>query len=756
MTDWASMVVSTEIIASRAGNGPARLCDLERRTPRSEWRLSCLEDLRDFCIVAGIGRAKPWSGPRFGRMRCAPSEWKMSMKLEACRQLTRLLGLQAIVLLLLGGGRGELVAQPIAAQVEPAVTNAVLGTDVTLCVAVQGSGSFGFQWQKNGLNLPGETNQCLTLSDVAIADGGSYRATVFAGIDVIQSEEGLLLVILDTLAGHDYFDGGTSITVPSNSVSGANFSATRELNEPFHSGLITSNSVWYRWRSPVSGIVTFDTRGSTFDTVMAVYGGSLTRLTLVGSDDDGGGFHTSRVTWNAQAGVDYNIVIDGVTGETGNYVCNWNLESTGVRVPVITLQPRSQTVLPGGTATFTSGATDPRGVVIYQWFHNGQPLPGATSSNLTINYVQAADLGQYHVAVTNSVRRSSLSKVVDLEIGPEAAVQSQDKIAGIPTGEAGSGFSVGAASASAGTFSLAAGTIINQRFFNAGTTDRCEPAHCGVPGGASRWFQLVATADGICTIDTEGSDVDTILAVYLQNFSICTNLYEPLVDCNNDAIGSCEQLLGPDGHRERGSRLSFFATAGIIYRAVVDTVGGVRGTNVHFNVRFATPSSVPANIVQLDAATNCLLQLRGSSVTLQVAPGLVSTSNIYQWEMNGRRIAGAARDRLVLPFLNYSDAGRYSVSIQKGTTRTLLPGAAVVVMDPCRGENDGTGSGEPFRLLGASPEPIQLQVSRSLNSTSAWQTATPIRASLEPTLWNVSTGAFGFYRVLRPPPDQSQ
>ena len=377
----------------------------------------------------------------------------------------------------------------------------------------------------------------------------------------LQSEEGLLLVNLGSLPGTDRFDDGTFIVVPSNSVSGASFSATRELYEPFHFGLSTSNSVWYRWRSPVSGIVTFDTRGSTFDTVMAVYGGGLLRLTEVASDDDSGGFHTSRVTWNAQAGVDYRIVIDGVTGETGNYVCNWNLETTGVRVPVITLKPRSQTVPPGGTATFTAAATDPRGIVLFQWYHNGQLIPGATFSNLTIVNVTAADLGQYQLAVTNSVRRSSLTVPVDLEIGPVATVQSKDKIAeAVGTGGGERGFAAGGGSA--GTFSLAAGTIINQRFFNAGTTDRCEPAHCGVRGGASRWFQLAATADGICTIDTEGSDVDTILAVYLQNFSICTNLYEPLVDCNNDAIGSCEQLLGTNGARERGSRVSFFATGG--------------------------------------------------------------------------------------------------------------------------------------------------------------------------------------------------
>ena len=115
---------------------------------------------------------------------------------------------------------------------------------------------------------------------------------------------------------------------------------------------------------------------------------------------------------------------------------------------------------------------------------------------------------------------------------------------------------------------------------------------------------------------------------------------------------------------------------------MVDTAGGVRGTNIQFNVHFASSASVPANTVQLGTATNCLLQLRGSSVTIQVATNIVSSNSVYQWQVNGRQIAGAARDRLTLPFLNYSDAGRYSVTIQNGTTRTVLPGVAVLVLDP--------------------------------------------------------------------------
>src|ERR1043166_2171751 len=240
--------------------------------------------------------------------------------------------LSSLLLLLMVPALGSFAASPIEAHVEPPVSNPALGSSVLFCVKTSGSGSFSYQWQKNGLNLPGQTNACITLTNIAIADGGSYRATVFSAGGALESGEGLLLVPLNAVPGADQFANGTSIVVASNSVQGASFAATRESGEPRHFNLSTSNSVWYLWRAPDTGIVTFDTKGSTFDTVLAVYVGSdFSRLTEVASDDDSGGFHTSQVSWNAEAGVDYRVVIDGVTGETGTYVCNWKLEATGAK-----------------------------------------------------------------------------------------------------------------------------------------------------------------------------------------------------------------------------------------------------------------------------------------------------------------------------------------------------------------------------------------------------------------------------------------
>lgn len=662
-----------------------------------------------------------------------------------------------VVLLLLGMSLAvpALTAQPIAAWTEPPATNVTAGSSVTFCATAQGVGPFSYQWQKNGINLVNQTNQCLVLSDIGVSDGGSYRATVFNAAGALGSEEGVLMVAVKLLPGADRFAEGQPIAAISNTVHGFSFDASREPGEPRHRNGATSNSVWYVWKAPLTGIVTFNTRGSAFDTVLAVYtGNDLSTLTEVVSDDDSGGFHTSQVSWNAQAGTNYQIVIDGVTGEMGMYVCQWNLEPTPDRVPVFVQQPRSQTVSVGVSAFFEAVVSDVDPYLRYQWFRNGNQITGGTLPRLTLSNVQDVDLGGYVLAVTNSSGRGAVSAIVELEIGPDPSIQSKDKLAEIEAVGNRPGLASLLAGPSAGTFSLAAGTIINQRFFSAGTVDRCEPAHCGVPGGTSRWFELVADSDGICTLDTEGSGVDTVLAVYLQNFSICTNLYEPLVDCNHHAFGPCEDVSAASGSLVRGSRLSFQATAGTAYRAVVDTLGGNRGTIAHFNVHFQAEMPAPIRAIRLGSGADLSLEMRGSSVALQVEPDLIPINSRFQWSLNGRRIAGAATARLLLPWLDFADAGRYGVTLQTATNQISLPGVTVVVVDPCQSEANPSarGSSPMFQLLGATSEPISLKAAEGLEAEVRWEIIGTIVPSREPSLWNVSTGLTRFYRFSRSAP----
>src|SRR6185369_14728667 len=117
------------------------------------------------------------------------------------------------------------------------------------------------------------------------------------------------------------------------------------------------SSVWYTWTPNADGIATLITAGSTFDTLLAVYtGDTVSNLTTVARDEDGGGFYTSAARFNTTAGQTVHFAIDGYNGSSGDFVLSWNLEVTSDSLPIITNQPVSLTVGPGETASFLVGA----------------------------------------------------------------------------------------------------------------------------------------------------------------------------------------------------------------------------------------------------------------------------------------------------------------------------------------------------------------------------------------------------------------
>ena len=70
-------------------------------------------------------------------------------------------------------------------------------------------------------------------------------------------------------------------------------------------------------------------------------------------------------------------------------------------VATITQQPASQSALAGGTVNLgvaVSGAAP----LAYQWRRDGYDIAGASGSNLTLQSVIAADIGDYTVQVGNT------------------------------------------------------------------------------------------------------------------------------------------------------------------------------------------------------------------------------------------------------------------------------------------------------------------------------------------------------------------
>lgn len=188
-------------------------------------------------------------------------------------------------------------------------TNASVGTTATFSVSADSTAPIAYQWLFNGAPIAGATSSSLTLSNVQLSAAGNYSVRLSNALGQATSDTFKLEVnpANDMFANRQFIPSGGGRTL------GSTVGATKELGEPNHAGNIGGVSVWYAWQSPVTGSVTVDTIGSTFDTLLAVYtGDSVTNLTLVAADDDGANFNgNSKLTFVATAGTTYAIAVDG-------------------------------------------------------------------------------------------------------------------------------------------------------------------------------------------------------------------------------------------------------------------------------------------------------------------------------------------------------------------------------------------------------------------------------------------------------------
>ena len=165
----------------------------------------------------------------------------------------------------------------------------------------------------------------------------------------------------------------------------------------------------------------------TFTTQPTSVTGSSATFTSVATANSGSGAVTPTYQWyNTSAGIitgatsaSYTTATAGsyyVTATTayGTTASNTVTFTPTATVPSITTQPTSQTVVLGGSVTFSVAATG-TGTLSYQWYFGGVAISGATGSSYTIATTTDASAGSYYAIVTNSAG-STTSATVTLTI----------------------------------------------------------------------------------------------------------------------------------------------------------------------------------------------------------------------------------------------------------------------------------------------------------------------------------------------------
>jgi autotransporter-associated beta strand protein len=385
-------------------------------------------------------------------------------------------------------------------------------------------------------------------------------------------------------------------------VPGSNLGATKEPGEPFHADAIGEKSVWWTWTAPSSGGLTLTTQGSSIDTLAAIYtGNSVANLVFVAANDEDPlslfGLE-SRVTCNVTAGTTYQIAVDGFEGDAGDIRLRLDLEST---FPV----PANDNFANRITLTGSNIATNWTNVGAS--FEPDEPLHLLTLGGKSVWWKWTAPAsGGVTLTVSNNVldtlvavyKGTALTNLVFVA-GNDEDVLTPVELDSTTYFNVTSGttylIAVDAVDGASGTFRLslvlgAADPVpANDNFANrinvtgtnttvmgsnlGATLEIGEPLHRGYYGGKSVWWRWTAPDAGFVTIDTIGSQIDTLLAIYTG-----TSLATLIEVASDDESGGNYTSL-----------VRFPAKSNVTYQIAVDGYDG-DGFDLTLRVRF-TPAS---------------------------------------------------------------------------------------------------------------------------------------------------------------------
>jgi pectate lyase/pectin methylesterase-like acyl-CoA thioesterase len=351
---------------------------------------------------------------------------------------------------------------PPAITTQPVGVTTIEGNSVVLTAAASGSAPLIFQWSKNGLPIAGATGATLTLSNVRVADSGSYAFTATNPAGSVTSDVVTVLVNLapPVITIHPQSQtilvgGPVEFTVAAGGsapfafqwrkngaeiagATGPSFSIPSvQLGDAGTYTVVVSNGAGSAVSDPATLIVTTSPVPPTITLQPAsktVVAGSAVQFTVnaAGTPPLSYQWRKDDVVIVSATDATYAIASAG-EADAGSYTVNvTNVAGsvtsapavlTVITPPSIVTPPVSQAVNAGATALFSvvAGGTLP---LTYQWLKNGVDILGATADALTLDNVRAADAAAYSVAVSNAGGSVTSPAATLTVIDPTLAVTS--------------------------------------------------------------------------------------------------------------------------------------------------------------------------------------------------------------------------------------------------------------------------------------------------------------------------------------------
>ncbi len=227
-------------------------------------------------------------------------------------------------------------------------------------------------------------------------------------------------------------------------------------------------------------------------------------------------------------------------GEGDNYLLfdNYEVRAEARRELKIHAHPESRTETAATDVSFrvVAGGGEP---LLYQWRKDEMAIPGATQPILSLLTVKSEDAGRYSVVVSDGIDSITSDEAVLEVVLPSPSVPPENDDPGGAINLQGASVQV-------------SGTNIDATLEMEETDLR----------GMSVWWTWLAPATAEVTIDTDGSDFDTTLAVFTDSSESGLILLE----------------ADDDGGRGANSRVEFEALEETFYHIAVSGSNGASGT----------------------------------------------------------------------------------------------------------------------------------------------------------------------------------
>ncbi|MBI5774146.1 MAG: immunoglobulin domain-containing protein, partial [Verrucomicrobia bacterium] len=252
---------------------------------------------------------------------------------------------------------------------QPASQGVLLGSNATFTVTASGTAPLNYQWSFGATPISGATNSSLTISNAQPGDAGSYSVTVANAYGTTNSATATLTILIPP-----------SITAPP-----VDLALLAGADGEFTVTAAGTAPLVYRWQLNDTNLP----------------GATASNLVLTNVTSASAGPYRVIVTNN------YGSVTSTVATLAVNYP------------PTISGQPQSQTVIAGGTTTFTvtAGGTAP---LAYQWSLGVAPIADATNSTLVLSNTQPGSAGNYSVTVSNPFGTSNSANATLTVLVPPA------------------------------------------------------------------------------------------------------------------------------------------------------------------------------------------------------------------------------------------------------------------------------------------------------------------------------------------------